>query len=200
MSRFAPWILATGLALAAGGPLAAQEHQDKPEAAGAAAREKEESFAEKHELELKIANFVILAGILGYFIGKNAGPFFAARTAGIRKDMDESLRQSQDAQARAAEVDQRLARLETEIAALRAEGEAEIKAEGERMARQMTGEIARIQAHAAQEIASAGKAERMELKRYSAELAMNLAEQKVRARITPEAQDALVEGFVQNLK
>jgi len=199
MRRLAPWILAAGLALAAGGPLAAQEHEGKPEAAGAAT-EKEESFAEKHELELKIANFVILAGILGYFIGKNAGPFFAARTAGIRKDMDESLRQSQDAQARAAEVDQRLARLETEIAALRAEGEAEIKAEGERMARQMTEEIAKIQAHAAQEIASAGKAARMELKRYSAELAMNLAEQKVRARITPEAQNALVEGFVQNLK
>jgi F-type H+-transporting ATPase subunit b len=183
------------LALGAGGAAFAQEHEGKSEAPG-----KEESFAEKHELELKIANFAILAAILGYFIGKNAGPFFAARSAAIRKDMDESERQSQDAQARAAEVDSRLARLETEIAALRAEGEGEIKAEGERMARAMTEEIAKIQAHAAQEIASAGKAAHMELKRYSAELAMNLAEQKVRARITPEAQDALVQGFVQNLK
>ena len=67
------------------------------------------------------------------------------------------------------------------------------------MAQQTEAEIAKIQAHAEQEIASAGKAARMALKRYSAELAMGLAEQKVRARMTPETEDALVQGFVRNL-
>ena len=42
------------------------------------------------------------------------------------------------------------------------------------VARQIAGEIAKIQVHAGQEIASAGKAARMELKRYSAELAVSL--------------------------
>src|ERR1035437_10665413 len=59
----------------------AQEPQGGEKKAGV---EKEQSFAEKHELELKWANFLLLAGGLGYFIGKNAGPFFAARSAGIR--------------------------------------------------------------------------------------------------------------------
>jgi len=68
------------------------------------------------------------------------------------------------------------------------------------MSRHTADEIAKIQAHAEREIASAGKAARMELKRYSAELAVSLAEQKVRARMTPETQDALVQGFVQDLK
>ena len=40
----------------------------------------------------------------------------------------------------------------------------------------------------------------MELKRYCAELAMELAEKKIRARMTPETQDALVRGFVRDLK
>jgi F0F1-type ATP synthase membrane subunit b/b' len=40
----------------------------------------------------------------------------------------------------------------------------------------------------------------MELKRYAAGLAVELAEQKVRARMTPDAQDSLVQGFVRNLK
>ena len=76
----------------------------------------------------------------------------------------------------------------------------EAKAETERLQQQTEAEIAKIQAHAEQEIASAGKAARMALKRYSAELAMALAEQKVRARMTPDTEDALVQGFVRNLK
>jgi F-type H+-transporting ATPase subunit b len=188
-------VVALGLAFTSR-PALAQEH----EAAQRKAGEKEESFAEKHELALKWANFLLLAGLLGYFIGKNAGPFFAARSAGIRKDMDESLRQREQAEAKAADVDRRLADLEEDIAALRGHSEAEAQAESERMAQHTTAEIAKIQAHAEREIASAGKAARMALKRYSAELAMALAEQKVRARMTPDTEDALVQGFVRNLK
>ena len=184
-------ILALGLAFA-GRPALAQEHE--------AGQKKKEGFAEKHELALKWANFLLLAGLLGYFIGKNAGPFFAARSAGIRQDMDESLRQREQAEAKAADVDRRLADLGEDIAALRGHSEAEGKAETERMAQHTADEIAKIQAHAEREIASAGKAARMALKRYSAELAMGLAEQKVRARMTPDTEAALVQGFVRDLK
>ena len=155
---------------------------------------------EEGRLELwKWANFLVLAGGLGYLIGKNAGPFFVARSAGIRQDVEDSLRQRQEADARAAEVMRRLANLESDIAALRGESQREAQAETDRMAQQTAAEIAKIQAHAEQEIASAGKAARMELKRYSAELAIGLAEQKIRARMTPDAQDAVVQGFVRDL-
>ena len=184
-------VVALGLAFT-GRPALAQEHEGGPK--------KEESFGDKHELALKWANFLVLAGLLGYFIGKNAGPFFAARSAGIRQDMDESLRQREQAEAKAADVDRRLANLEKDIAALRGQSETEAQAEAERMAQQTAAEIVKIQANAEREIASAGKAARMALKRYSAELAMGLAEQKVRARMTPVTEDALVQGFVRNLK
>jgi len=196
MKPFAILALALGLTFSAS-PVRAQEHEGGEKKAGV---EKEEGFAEKHELELKWANFLILAGLLGYFVGKNAGPFFAARSAGIRKDMEDSLRQRQEAEARAADVDRRLANLEQDIAALRAQSEAEGQAETERIAKLTEAEIAKIHARAEQEIASAGKAARMALRRYSAELAMGLAEQKVRARMTPATEDALVQGFVSNLK
>jgi F0F1-type ATP synthase membrane subunit b/b' len=189
-------VVALGLAFAPR-PALAQEHETGQRNAGV---EKKEGFAEKHELALKWANFLLLAGLLGYFIGKNAGPFFAARSAGIRQDMDESLRQREQAEAKAADVDRRLADLGEDIAALRGHSEAEGKAETERMAQHTADEIAKIQTHAEREIASAGKAARMALKRYSAELAMGLAEQKVRARMTPDTEDALVQGFVRDLK
>src|SRR3954453_13964482 len=71
----------------------------------------------------KWANFLILAGGLGYLVGKNAGPFFAARSAAIRKDMQESLAQRKDSEARAADVERRLAHIEADLATLRGEGE-----------------------------------------------------------------------------
>ena len=51
-----------------------------------------------------------------------------------------------------------------------------------------------------QEIASAAKAARTDLKRYSAQLAVELAERKLRDRMTPDTQNALVRGFVRHLK
>ncbi len=147
----------------------------------------------------KWANFVVLAGALGYLIGKNAGPFFAARSQQIRKDIVEAGEQRKEADARAAEVEQRLAELGSEIARLRAEAEQEAQAETSRVARRATLEMAKIQEQAEQEIASAAKAARGELKRYAAHLAVGLAEGKIRARMTPAVEDALVEGFVRDL-
>ena len=191
MKRFAVVAMMLGFACTTGIALAQE---------GAGQPKKEESFAEKHELELKWANFLLLAGLIGYFVGKNAGPFFAARSAGIRKDMEDSLKQQQDAEARAKAVELRLANLETEIAALRAETQTEAEAEAVRAAARTAAEVAKIEIHAQQEIASAGKAARMDLQRYTASLAVGLAEQKVRARMTPATEDSLVQGFVRNLK
>jgi F-type H+-transporting ATPase subunit b len=183
----------------------AQESQQKPKESLAEkadeAGNKAHAAEEEGSMDIwKWANFLILAGGLGYLIGKNAGPFFAARSAAIRKDMEDSLAQRQSAEARAADVEKRLANLESELAALRGEGERDAKAEAERMEQHTAAEIAKIQAHSQQEIAAAGKAARMELKRYAAELAVQLAEQKVRARMTPDTQNALVQRFVRNLK
>lgn len=191
-----PHLAALFLCLAAGVPAAFSQHS---ETAPEKAIQEHESFAERHELELKWANFLLLAGALGYMIGKNSGPFFAARSRGIRKDLEDSEQKRKDAEARAAAVDARLADLGKEIAALRGESQAEAQAENERMAHHTETEIAKIQAHAEQEIASAGKAARTELKRYAGQLAVELAEARIRSNMTPGTQDALVRSFIHDL-
>jgi F-type H+-transporting ATPase subunit b len=148
----------------------------------------------------KWANFLLLAAGIGYLIGKNAGPFFAARSRALAKDLADSDFIRQDAGERAAAVERRLAALESEIAGLRAEAQAETQAETERQAAHRAAEIAKIQEHAKQEIDAAAKAARMDLRRYSAELAIHLAEQRIRAGITPASEDNLVRGFVRDLK
>jgi F-type H+-transporting ATPase subunit b len=146
------------------------------------------------------ANFAVLVGGLGYLIYKNAGPYYAGRSRKIRKDLIEAGDLRKEAEERVAEVERRLANLEVEIASLRAESQREAAAETERLAVQTAAELAKIQARAEQEIAAAGRAARLELKRYAAALAVDLAAQKIRGRMTAEAQDALVGGFVQTLE
>jgi F-type H+-transporting ATPase subunit b len=194
-------------ALAAISPVAfAQEHGQEPAPAheGAAAHE----GGAAHEAEgghanlegWKWANFLVLAGAIGWFVGKNAGPFFAARTHKIREEMASAAESGKEAEARAAAVERRLQNLEAEIAALRTESQQQAQAEAERLAQATSAEIAKIQASAGQEIASAGKAARMELRSYSAQLAVRLAEQRVRSRMNAGVQEELVRGFVEDLQ
>lgn len=144
-------------------------------------------------------NFVLLLIGLGYLSVKYLGPFFAARSKSIRSAMTEADELRQEAEARLSQVERRLVNLESEIQALRRESELEAGSETERMRQQTVTEMAKIRAHAEQEIAAAGKAARLELKRFSARLAIRQAEQKVRPQITPATQDTLVRDFVREL-
>jgi F-type H+-transporting ATPase subunit b len=188
--------LALALGLAAFVPAAvAQEHETQKAAEGGAAE------SEHGGMEIwKWANFAVLAGGLGYLAAKNLGPLFAARSKEIRASMVDAEKLLSESKATVADVERRLANLDAELGALRAEAQKEAAAEGERLQKHTAAEIGKIQTHSQQEIVAAGKAARMELRRYTAELAIGLAEQKIRARMTPDSQQALVERFVQNLK
>ena len=195
MKPLAAFALIFGTAFAVSAAVA----QEKPDTASERAAEPAEE-GEHGKLELwKWANFIVLAGGLGYLAGKHSGPFFAARSIKIRKDLIESEEVRKEAEARVAAVERRIANLEADIAALRAEAQKEAEAETERLSRRTAAEIAKAQAHGEEEIAAAGKAARASLKQYAAELAVELAEQKIRTRITPDEQNALVRGFAHDL-
>jgi F-type H+-transporting ATPase subunit b len=163
------------------------------------AKPADSAAAETHLKAWEWANFLILAAGLGYLAGKRGGPFFAARSTQIRKDMMEAAELRKQAEARAAEIESRLSGIESHISALREESSNQARAEAGRIAQQTAVEVAKIQAQAEQDIALAAKTARNELKRHSAELAVALAERLIRARMTPAAQDELVREFVGDL-
>jgi F-type H+-transporting ATPase subunit b len=165
----------------------------------AVAAEHAEAEGGDNTLFWKWINFGMLAAGLGYLIAKSAPPFLRARSAEIRRGIDESTELLRKAEAKAAEIDSRMARLGLEIDSLRATARTEVAAEGERVKRDTAQVVEKIMKHAEQEIASAAKAARQELKSYSARLAIELAAERARARLTPSGHDALVEGFVAGL-
>jgi F-type H+-transporting ATPase subunit b len=148
----------------------------------------------------KWANFALLVGGLGYLVAKKAPAFFRGRTAAIQNGIAEAARLKAAAEARAAEIEEKLARLGADIERLKAEARREMEAEDRRLREETARQLAKIRTRAEQEIAAAAKAARLELKRYSADLATALATDELRRRMTAETGRALVAGFLRDLE
>lgn len=147
----------------------------------------------------KWANFALLAGVLYWLGKKNAGPFFAKRNEEISSGLTEARKLREESEARVAAIEQRVATLDKEMEALRQNAKAEMASEGERIGRDTARLIANIQAQAEAEIGSLSKLARQELKAYSADLAIAMAREQVRQRLTAESQEGLAQSFVQQL-
>jgi F0F1-type ATP synthase membrane subunit b/b' len=162
---------------------------------------KHESKGEQpHETLWKTVNFIILAGALGYLIGKNGGAFFQGRDTYIRKGLEDAAKISAEAEVRTAEISHKLAQLESEIAELRRGAKTELEADQQRAREETTRILAKVNAHAHQDIEAAGKAARQQLKAYAADLSVKLAEGQLRSQMNAGAEDALLSAFVDDLR
>jgi F-type H+-transporting ATPase subunit b len=148
----------------------------------------------------KWANFVILAGGLGYLMAKHLPSLFAARTKEIQQGISESQQMKMDAERRSAEMDARLNSLGADIEKFRTQSAAEMQQEGERIGRETMAQIKKVEEHAAVEIEAVGKTARRQLKEYAAELAMGLAEERLRGQMDKATESALVDGFARDLE
>jgi F-type H+-transporting ATPase subunit b len=172
-------------------------------AAMVGAQEQEKAgAAEKSEpgIAWKWANFAILAVGLGYLANKHLPPFFRSRTAEIQQGIIEAQQIKRDAEKRAAEVKQLIQKLGLEIDQFRTQSREEMRQEGERIQQEAVKQLSHVEQLAQQEIEAAGKAARRELKDYAAKLALDLAEERVRARLNPGSETRLVDGFIRDLQ
>jgi F-type H+-transporting ATPase subunit b len=144
-------------------------------------------------------NFLILAGLLGWLVVKQGGPLLAARSKEITEGLAAGEIAKAEADVRAAEVEAKLGNLEKEINALRSSAKEERDREADRIRQDTQAEIARIHHQAEMEIESSGKQARLDVQRAAAALAIDLAEKKVRARMSTDVQSALLETFLKDL-
>jgi len=151
-------------------------------------------------LPWKWVNFGLLALGLGYLMGKALPPFFKSRTSDIQKDILEAQATKRDAEARAAAIEQRVSALGADIAAFKSQSQSEMEQEAARIRQETTHLIEKVKKQAALEIESAGKAAQRDLKSYAAQLSLDLAEQRIRARLDAKTENGLVDDFVSGLK
>lgn len=148
----------------------------------------------------KWANFAILALGLGYMMKKSLPAFFNSRTATIQQGIADAQQVKRDAEQRAAATEAKVSALGADIEKFRNEARAEMQREGDRIQQETERLIAKVKEQAAGEIEAAGKLARRELKTYAAQLALELAEQRIRGRLDAATEARLLEGFVNDLK
>ncbi len=147
----------------------------------------------------KWANFLMLAGGLGYLINKHAGSYFRGQTEEIQRAILESGRLKAEAEAHAAQIEKRLAGIEGEIAQMRSQALSDMAAEAARLKSDTQRLLERLEQQTKLELELMTKAAKQELKVFSAELALGLAEKRIRALLDSASKESLVNAFIQDL-
>ena len=158
--------------------------------------------AEEHGLMEEIFhwfNFLLILGGLGFLVKKLLVPFLEERGKLIREDMDRSAKALADADQRLAVVEDKLKRMDEEMASLRQAAFHESVAERERIEQAASVDAAKVLATAEQEIEAAVKIARQELKIFTSELALGLAEKNIRDSLTPTSEERILRNFVKDL-
>jgi F-type H+-transporting ATPase subunit b len=145
-------------------------------------------------------NFAIVAGSLIWVFAKILPPKFRANAENISSAITKATAAKAEADRQLKDAELRLARLEEEVRALREQAEKDGAAEVERLRALAKSDVEKVGIAAQAEIAAAERAARVELRAIAANLAVDGAESLVAKQLTPQAQDALIAGFVKSLQ
>jgi ATP synthase F0 subunit b len=147
----------------------------------------------------KIVNLLLFIGAALYFVRRPIKEAFQARQESIRDELMRAEEEKAAAVAQLQEVEGRLARLDVEVEAIRAQAQKEAAEERVRIERATEDEMRKIREQARREIESATKAARAELRTFTAEQSVRLAEEMIRKEIRPEDDAHLTREYVAEL-
>jgi F-type H+-transporting ATPase subunit b len=156
--------------------------------------------AERASELFKWINFAIVAGLVLWVFGKKLPPVFRKNADKISSAITSATSAKAAADAQVREAESKLARLQQEIAELRAVAEREGAGEADRIRALAKSDAQKISAAANAEIEAAERAARLELKAIAAKLAVDGAESLLAKQLTPETQESLVSAFVKSLE
>jgi F-type H+-transporting ATPase subunit b len=148
----------------------------------------------------RFANFAILVGLLVYFLKSPFVGYLASRSAQIRQDLVTAAEMRAAATAQLAEIDKKMQALPAELEALRRQGAEDVKAEQARIAVAAADERTRLLEQTRREIDMRLRIARRELTEHAAQLAVGVAEQRIRRSITPDDQVRLVDRYASQLR
>jgi F-type H+-transporting ATPase subunit b len=147
----------------------------------------------------KWINFALVAVGLFWLFGKVLPSKFRANADAISSAITKATAAKADADRHLREAEEKLARLEQEVAELRATAQREGVAEAERIRSAAQNDAQRVELAAKVEIEATERAARLELKAIAANLAVDGAESLLAKQLTPQVQEALVSAFVKGL-
>jgi F0F1-type ATP synthase membrane subunit b/b' len=147
----------------------------------------------------RFINLAVFVGILVYLLKKPLSEAFKTRRETIRAELIRAEEEKQAALAQLTTTEAKLARLDAERAEVIEKAHREAEAEKMRIAQETEAETNKLRAQAASEIGRKSQQVQMQLRRYSAEESIRLAEEKIRREINAEKDARLVKAGIQSI-
>jgi F-type H+-transporting ATPase subunit b len=151
------------------------------------------------ELLGKIVNFLILFGGLFFLLRRPLSEFLTRRSSDIRTSLDEARACRDAAERKLSEMQARLAALKDETEKIAAEARAGSEKARERIRALADKETERIREFTRQEIELQLKAGIRELAEYTVDLAAALAETRLKAGLSNDAQSKIIDRSIEQL-
>ena len=148
----------------------------------------------------RLFNFALLAAALVYLLKSPIAVYLSSRATQIRQDLVAAKDLRERATAQLAEIDQKLKTLPSELDGLKVRGAEDVKAEQARIAQAAAAERERLLEQTRREIATRLRLARRELTEHAAQLAVQIAEQRIRRSITADDQLRMVDRYTTQLK
>ncbi|MCA1650609.1 MAG: hypothetical protein LC753_10120 [Acidobacteria bacterium] len=148
----------------------------------------------------RLFNFALLAGALVYFLRSPIAVYLSSRATQIRQDLVAAKDLRERASAQLAAIDQQLKTLPAELDALKIRGAEDVKAEQARIAQAAAAERQRLLEQTRREIAARLRMARRELTEHAAQLAVQIAEQRIKGSITADDQLRMVDRYTTQVK
>ena len=148
----------------------------------------------------KVLNFALLVAALVYFLKSPIAAHIATRISQVRHDLVTAADLKKTASAQLAEIQQKMAALPGELEALRRQGAEDVKAERQRISQAAETERVRLLEQTRREIDMRLRVAKRELTEHAAQLAVQVAEQRIKRQITPDDQIRLVDRYASQLK
>ena len=144
-----------------------------------------------------VANFLVLAVLVGWFLLKTLPKTFRNRSTAIQKHLVDARTATEEASARLNSVEARLSKLDGQIAEMRAQADKDSAADEQRIKASVEEDKQKILAAAEQEITAATALAQRQIQQYAAELAIDQAARKL--VVSAETDRLLIQSFAQRL-
>ena len=147
----------------------------------------------------KFANLAIFIAVMVFLLRRRTSEAFRARRENIKRDLARAREERDAALAKLKEVEDRLAHLDTEVAAIHEQHVQEAAEERERIAKSTEAEIVKLSEQATREIENAGKVAKKELRRFAADQSVRMAEELIRREMKPEDDARLITREIEEI-
>ncbi len=147
----------------------------------------------------KAVNLALFLTVLYLLVRKPARAFFAERLATVRATLDRAAKEKAEAETKINELNTRLSKLDAEVAEIRAQAQREAEAESLRLKAEAQADADKLRATAKREIEGAKQAALVQLREFTADKAVELAEQLIRRELTPQDDAKLLQRVSEEL-